>query len=55
MRQEMEQAIKQQKVLAKNTRIEQEREQIEKYKRNKQQLTHNATGAADNNILDMHT
>ena len=55
MRQEMEQATKQQKVQAQNTGMEQEREQIEKFKLNKQQLTQNATGAADNNIiLPMH-
>ena len=41
MRREMEQANKQQEEQARNKEIEQEREQIEKDKLNKQQLTQN--------------
>ena len=48
MRQEIEQATKQQEEQAKNKEIEQEREHLEMGKLNKQQVTQNATGAADN-------
>ena len=41
MRQQMEQATKQQEEQARNKEIEQEREQIEKDKLNKQQVTQN--------------
>ena len=41
MRQEMEQATKQQEEQVRNKEIEQEREQIEKDKLNKQQVTQN--------------
>ena len=41
MRQEMEQATKRQEEQARNKEIEQEREQIEKDKLNKQQVTQN--------------
>ena len=48
MRQEMEQATKQQEEQARNKEIEQEREQIEKDKLNKQQLTQNGKSVLNN-------
>ena len=53
MRQEMEQATKQQEEQARNKEIEQEREQIEKDKLNKQQVTQNGKTVLYN-MYDCH-